>query len=592
MGKRKNSTMKPLVVDSYARSDPKEQDIVAQPPKDRASGKREIINVDVTQQDNSFHKIQTAAYIRLSVENGGHGREDTLETQIDLVHEYIHRQPEMELYDTYVDNGISGQTFERPQFDRMMEDVSRGRVQCIVVKDLSRFGRNYLETGTYVEKIFPLLGVRLVSVNDNFDSTRPGDVDGLVFPMKNLINEMYAKDIGRKIKASYDTRDKEGKFLGSRPPYGYLIKKEGGNRILVPDEKTAGYVRVIFYWHRSGIMMEEISKRLELAGIPAPGQRDLGTESSSDDVKPDKWKDRALRAIVSNPTYAGDTVNRRRTEKGDNPREEWHVIPDTHEALVSHEDCEKSGGIYEQAKRKEKNQEKTRPLFYRKIYCGVCGRTFHENNGKYKDKTLRIAYHCSNKDCINSRGTVNEEVFKILIMDQFRILVRATCDYRKLAKDLMSEDPTKGKAGSIKVKLANARAHLKRIEERVLKTYEDYVEGKIGKKDYIRIKEELAAEKKEAEGIISALEKEQFELKKRTENFLRITEDFEGYLDLEGFPEEIIYRLVEKIEYFPDGGIKLTLKCADVYEEMLEFLDAEKDQSTAGENSPEDSAAS
>ena len=217
-------------------------------------------------------------------------------------------------------------------------------------------------------------------------------------------------------------------------------------------------------------------------------------------------------------------------------------------------------------------------LFSGILVCGVCGKNFQLKNKGYKNGRRIKYYCCGNDDCINARISLHEEVFKILVMRQIRTIVKAACDYRKLAKDIMSEEASKGKAGSIKVKLTNARAELKRLRERELDAYEDYAEDAIDRETYLRLKEKLDAQKKKAESIVWALEAQEHELKEVTGKYLKMTEDFEGYLDVEGYSQEIVDALVERIEYFPDGSIKLTLKCADVYEELMEFLDAEKEE--------------
>ena len=469
----------------------------------------------------------------------------------------------------------------------MMEDVRRGRVQCIVVKDLSRFGRDYLETGTYVEKIFPLLGVRLISVNDNFDSTRPGDVNGLAFPMKNLINEMYAKDIGKKIRAYFDTQDKQGKLLGNRSPYGYLMLKDGDDRSLIPDEETAGYVRVIFHWYVSGVPVEQIAKRMDLAGIPTPDQRKAQLGRSGKSKVSEKWRSTSLREILTNQTYTGDTVNRRYVRGSLQPREDWHVIPDTHEALITHEDFDRAWEIFELSRQVFKTKQERRSfLFASRLYCGACGTVLSGDRDIYKDGTEVVVYFCHEKSCMVAQSRVHEDVIKILIMDQLRILIKAACDYRELAKGLLSEDPTKGKAGSIKVRLTNERARLKQIEERITKAYEEYAEGALDKAAYAALKKKLGAERKKATSAVGALEREEEELKDKAGRFLKITEGFEEYLDREGYSQDIVDRLVERIDYFPDGSLKLTLKCADVYEEMLKLFESEEElRGAEGNNS-------
>ena len=178
-------------------------------------------------QQNEKELLRTAAYARLSVENGGHETEDSLHTQILQIHNYIRENPELTLTDTYADNGFTGTRFDRPEFERMMQDVRTGKIQCIVVKDLSRFGRDYIETGSYLETIFPMLHVRFIAINDDFDNIRQSDVDSLAVPIKNMVNSLYAKDISKKISLSYQMRREKGIPTSWCTPYGYQLNQQG-----------------------------------------------------------------------------------------------------------------------------------------------------------------------------------------------------------------------------------------------------------------------------------------------------------------------------------------------------------------------------
>ena len=164
--------------------------------------------------------LATGAYARLSVEKDDEG---SIQTQVSLLHNYIAEHPELRLADTYIDNGYSGTDFDRPSFTRLMDDVRTGKIQCIVVKDLSRFGRDFLETGYYIETLLPKLNVRLIAINDTFDSSREEDVNSISVPIKNMVNEMYAKDFSRKVSAYHDLHRKKGDVHLTRTVYGYQI---------------------------------------------------------------------------------------------------------------------------------------------------------------------------------------------------------------------------------------------------------------------------------------------------------------------------------------------------------------------------------
>ncbi len=189
-----------------------------------------------------------------------------METQIAYLKNFIEKQEDMELADVYADVSFSGTNFERPEFERMMQDIRVGKIDTVITKDLSRLGRNYIDSGTYIERIFPLFHVRYIAVNDDFDTNRKGT--DLTMPLKNIINEWYARDLSNKMHASYQTMWKNGEYIYGRPPYGY--RKDNTAKKLVVDEQTAPVVKQIFEMYLKGMIYSEIARELQSEGIVSP----------------------------------------------------------------------------------------------------------------------------------------------------------------------------------------------------------------------------------------------------------------------------------------------------------------------------------
>ena len=223
------------------------------------------------QPKKDYMKIwRTALYIRLSVEFNGK-RGDSLETQRQIMEAYAALCPDLEIVEVYTDNGITGRTFEREAFQQMLADVDAGKINCIMVKDLSRLGRNTIDTGYYIEKYFPLHRVRFIAVNDQFDSEdSENSGNHLIVPLKNMINEAYAADISKKVRAQQNQAMRDGEFVGARPPYGYRKDPDNCHRLLV-NEDTAPIVRQIFQWTVDGVALNVIVKRLNEQGVMTPG---------------------------------------------------------------------------------------------------------------------------------------------------------------------------------------------------------------------------------------------------------------------------------------------------------------------------------
>ena len=238
----------------------------------RKSRKNRNVESNIQTVVKKENLLDTAAYIRLSVENGGNETDETLVVQQMLVERFIEEHPDLRLEEVYIDNGFTGTNFERPGFMRLMEDVRSGKVQCIVVKDLSRFGRDYLETGYYLETILPKLNVRFIAITDDYDSSRKEDRENISVPIKNMVNAMYAKDMSKKILAAKEAQKRNGNITLSKVAFGY-VRSEDKTRQVV-DETVASVVRMIFQWTLLGVNKREIADRLNLLGVATPGQKE------------------------------------------------------------------------------------------------------------------------------------------------------------------------------------------------------------------------------------------------------------------------------------------------------------------------------
>jgi len=250
--------------------------------------------------------IQAAAYVRLSSEDRT-TKGNSIETQKRIISNYIDEHPNFELHDIYVDENVSGTTFERPSFQRLLQDIESGKINCLIVKDLSRLGRNVIDTGYYVEQVFPKFELRLISISDNFDSTTyKGDIS---LPLRNLANEAYSLDISRKRRSQARQDMKDGVFTGGRPPYGYV--KSADNRIkLVVDESASVVVKQIFAWAVDGLSVYDIARRLNAAKTPSPSAHK--NTSAATDAKQaassGRWYARTIENMLKNAIYTGHLV--------------------------------------------------------------------------------------------------------------------------------------------------------------------------------------------------------------------------------------------------------------------------------------------
>ena len=339
----------------------------------------------------SSEVFSTAIYARLSVENSGKSEKvDVIANQIEICKSYIAERPYLNLIDTYVDNGRTGTVFDRPEFNRLMNDIRTGRIKCLVVRDLSRFGRDYIEAGTYLERVFPQIGLRFIAIKENYDNfDADGSGESLIIPLQNMINTLYSKDISRKVSTALKAQMESGEFKKRNLPYGYRWDEEHSNMVF--DEETAPIVRKIFQWKIEGLSLPAIADRLDAMNAPNPEfqKYQVGVRTGNATAKK-IWNKSSLTTILDNPHYVGDTVLGRTLNaiyKGVKnqhiDREEWIVFPNTHEAIISREDFQKVQELRDAAARtrieKMERTEKIRAtlinLFEDKIICADCGDT-------------------------------------------------------------------------------------------------------------------------------------------------------------------------------------------------------------------------
>ena len=292
------------------------------------------------------------------MEDSGKPGADTIEGQKALLLSFIENKNDMELISVFCDNGRTGTDFDRPQFEKMMDAVRSGKIDCIVVKDLSRFGRNYKETGNYLERIFPFLGVRFIAVNDNFDTlTAERTQDGYIVPLKNLINEVYSKDISKKIDAALTVKQQRGEFIGAWAPYGYR-KDPNDKHHLVINEETAPTVKQIFKWRSEGISVVQIGRKLNNAGILSPSAYLYETgEVKTEKYKGVLWQTQIVKSILAHPVYIGHMVQGRKKQsfyegkrQAAVDKENWIIVRNTHEPIIDEETFEKVQQLANQRK--------------------------------------------------------------------------------------------------------------------------------------------------------------------------------------------------------------------------------------------------
>ena len=551
---------------------------------DTAVSTATITNIQTKKKENL---LRTAAYGRLSVENE---TDESLQTQMSMLYQFIDEHEDLQFEDSYSDNGYSGTNFDRPEFVRLMDDVRSGKIECIVVKDLSRFGRDYLETGYYIETLFPHLNVRFIAVTDDFDSIREEDRSSLAVPIKNMVNAMYAKDISKKICASREVmKNKADSMPMGTAPFGYDHSEDKKKYVL--DEENAPTVRAIFAWSRLGVSVKEIGKRLDLIGAMTPGQsrnKKVGKE-----IKPAEWRADTVYKILSHPGYVGDVCVGRikqalyKAEKCHRTSpDEWTVHQNAHEPLVTREDREqiiqtmKANNMkkYSETDYHKEQREKIQDQFSGMIHCAECGRNMYYVRYLHDYKTLKKTggqYLCPQNGGKAACGgrVVHEDFLKIFIMDQIHLLIKGMCDRKKILDMVNTSRGGKNALLSAQKKMLALQVKISETEERQHKLYEDYADGILDAEDYQNIKEQYIADAQRMQDELAGLEVKRKRLEKTIDDYSKIVKHLEQYLDNREFNPELVHELVERVSISNTDGYEITFKCEDVYKRVIEMME-------------------
>lgn len=470
----------------------------------------------------------------------------------------------------FVDDGCSGTSMNRPGMNKLLTLVESGKVKTIVVRDLSRFARNYLEAGHYLEFVFPAYNVRFISINDGFDSKSLGETTGgLELAIRNLINQMYSKDISRKIKSSVDIKKLNGEFVYGTAPYGY--KKGTLKNTIVIDEPAAIIVKQIFEWAASGITITNIALRLNERNIATPSQY-LSKVRGNYKIKT-TWSYESIRNILQNRIYTGDTVPFKShvVRVGSDrvkpvPLDEQQVIPNTHEAIVSREMYYQALSVIKSVKKPKGKQ--TNNLFTSLLVCDCCGNKL--SKGKKQNKTWMCSMHryTSKTDCKNVR--IDEKRLTQIVLNA----ITTQCKLLDAKIERIRQDSFLSKSSEqiIQNECKSIRKAIERIEIDKMELYERYVNGDISKDDFIKAKEQLSysEENLKARYVIAEQKQALIEEKIRM-NIAQVNagERIVPYQNLTELTPELLKELIKKIIIRTDQSIRIEWNFSDELAELV-----------------------
>lgn len=501
-----------------------------------------------------------AIYCRLSRDEDINQESNSIQSQRLMLTDFANRQG-FHIVDEYIDDGYTGTNFDRPDFQRMMEDAEKGKFSIIITKDLSRLGREYLTTGEYMERIFPRLNIRYIAMNDGYDSMAASDGSADFAPIRNYFNEWYAKDCSRKTKASFKAMAQAGKFIGSKAPFGYVKDPENKHHLLV-DEEAARVVRIIFDYAVTGLGYKAIAKRLRDENILNPNAYnnivDPTFHQSNYWRQPHDWHPSSIKTILTNPTYLGQVVNGRRKVQSFKYKkivniqpEEWIVVEDMHDAIIDKR-------VWDMAqenlkKRKRSGHNGAIQIFAGLLKCADCGYSmaYSRNNGANHNGSYRCSLNnVKGKDYCSSHYITYDALYQIVLAD-----IQRKAFVARLFQDNFMRTLTAQTAVTLREKVKRAEKDMKRLSSRavdleqiIAKLYEDHALGRITAERFDGFMLKYEAEKKQVESGLKNAREVLDEQKSQFDNAQHFTEVILSYADLKELTSPILNELIDHIE--------------------------------------------
>lgn len=531
-----------------------------------------------------------AIYARLSVEDNGKDS-DSIESQIEYLEDFIAGNPTMRKAAVFIDNGYTGTNFMRPEFQRMIDAAQIGDINCVVVKDLSRLGRNYVETGEFLEKVCPFLGLRFIAVNDNYDSEAVSNNSGLAASLSNIINDFYAKDISRKVFSALKTKMENGEYIGAWEKYGYLKDPDNKNKLIVNPE-TAPIVQQIYLWRSEGMSYMGINKKLNEMGIPSPGQykADRGIVTNNNQKKRKiLWNKHIVTDILSDITYLGHLAQRKTTQclyagvqysrvgEGD-----WVIAHNTHEPIISQKLFDKVQELNRAAVERTKancgkydHLPKAKNIYGAKLVCTNCGKRMKllRSFSTKKDKVY-FSFGCPTHDehgdigctCKRKKKADLDEAVFAAIRTQMNVFM----DSALIIKSLLAQKQAINKGTARKKDKASLNTKIKNLRSSISTLYVDMKDGLLTDEEYLMQKEKYQAQIVELEHTLSELNRDETETEEQligSKNWAAIVAEYSEAMELS---EGMLSACVELIKVHTDGSLEITFNYMQEFKELLD----------------------
>ena len=537
---------------------------------------------------------KAADYARISREDGDKEESDSIGTQFDIIDDYIAHNDDITFVDRYSDDGWSGTNFDRPDFMRLMEDIKKGKINCVIVKDLSRLGRNYILVGQYLEMIFPMLNIRFISVNDRIDSIKdPASINNALVSFKNVMNDEYCRDISNKVRSSLDRKRSKGEFIGSFASYGYMKDPDDHHHLIV-DPVAAEVVKNIFDWFLQGMSIIGIAKRLNHMGIPNPSayKRQCGLNYKHPAGQLDSaWPDSSVKRVLKNRLYVGDMVQNKNRTKSYKvqisvavPEENWVIVPNMHEAIIDREK-------FETVQQLLMRDTRTSPginhvsIFAGYIRCADCLRAMGKKSvaqsyGKYHYYVCQTFRKAGRNLC--TKHTIREKQLYDAVLATIQSQIDLAVSMDQLVNDLKSQNVRAAKSSRLEKMLQLKEEEYEKVSRCRIDLYPDWKAGILSKDEYLSLKAKIGEQLEQIEIAIAYIKEEISKYQSAPVSENKFISSFLRYRNIQVLTREVIVELIEMIYVHEGGTITIQFKYQDEYQRLLDLIDEQGLASAAG----------
>ena len=539
----------------------------------------------LTQEIQTETKYKAFKYIRLSSADGNEGESDSVGNQRRLIDDYLKAHPEIEAVGEYVDDGISGIIFDRPAFIEMMDAIQAGKANCIISKDLSRLGRDRIEMGRYLQRIFPAFGVRFIAINDNID-TLNDSTDGLFVSIKSIINDEYCRDISIKTRSALEVKRANGDFTGACPVYGYKKDENNRNQLII-DDYPASVVRDIFRMKIDGHSAARIAYTLNERGVLSPiaYKKEKGLphpKGGYSDKDGAKWSATTIIRILTDETYTGmlvqgkkGTPNYKLKDIVQKPEVEWLRAENTHEAIIKQHNFDLAQKILRLDTRTSPKGDKVY-LFSGILVCGCCGNRMTRKTVRYKDGQYYY-YLCptgKKKGC-PAPVMLKEQDLMDCVLDSIKAHISNIASLESVIAGLDTTRIAQELAGNLKEQIAENERRLAKIREFKAGLYENMINGNLNKDEYKSLKGKYAEDADALTAANTRLETEVEAVLSCKHERMAWMEHFKKFENLDAIDRRTVIHLIQSIRVLGKTEIEICFNYQLEYENAVELFHGE-----------------